>query len=73
MEIKLPITIIVKANAKQTKILNYDSSRKAYRFEVKAPAEKNKANIEIEKYFSKLFKKQVKIASGKTSKIKILK
>ena len=73
MEIKLPIKIIVKANAKKTQILNYDSSRKAYRFEVKTPAEKNKANIEIEKYFSKLFKKPVKIISGKTSKIKILK
>ena len=73
MEIKLPIKIIVKPNSKKTQILNYDEKRKAYKVEVKAPPEKNKANIEIKKYFSKLLKKPVKIISGKTSKVKILK
>ena len=73
MEIKLPIKIIVKTNSKKTQITSYDKIRKAYKVEVKAPPEKNKANIEIEKYFSKLLKQKVKITSGKTSKTKILK
>ncbi|MFH1839704.1 MAG: DUF167 domain-containing protein [Nanoarchaeota archaeon] len=73
MEIKLPIKIIVKTNSKKTQILGYDKERKAYKVEVKAPPEKNKANTEIEKYFSKLLKQKVKIISGKTSKTKLLK
>ena len=72
MEIKLPIKIIVKTNSKKTQILSFDKERKAYKVEVKAPPEKNKANIEIEKFFSKLLKKQVRITSGRTSKTKIL-
>lgn len=73
MEIKLPIKIIVKTNSKKTQIIDYNKERKAYKVEVKALPEKNKANIEIEKYFSKLFKQKVKIISGKASKTKILK
>ena len=67
------LKIIVKANAKKTQLLGYDESRKAFRFEVKAKPEQGKANLEIEKYFSKIFMKPVRIVSGKTSKIKILK
>jgi len=73
MEIKLPIKIIVKTNAKKTQLLGYDKIRKAFRFEVKSRPEKGKANLEIEKYFSRLFMKPVKIVLGKTSKMKVLK
>ncbi len=73
MEMKLPIKIIVKTNAKETRIISYDKEREAYKVDVKAKPEKGKANLEIEKYFSKMFKKPVKIIVGKTSKIKVLK
>lgn len=72
MEIKLPLKIIVKVNARKTQLLGYDKEREAFRFEVKAKPEQGKANLEIEKYFSKLFTKPVRIVSGKTGKIRIL-
>ena len=65
------LKIIVKPNSKKTEIMGYDEQRKALRLSVKAPAEKNKANLEIIKYFSKILKKQVKI-KGLSSKEKLL-
>ena len=73
MQFNNNITIIVKANSAKNEIKEYDKNRKAYRVNIKAPAENNKANIEIIKYFSKLSKKKVKIISGQTSKKKVLK
>lgn len=40
--------------------------------EVKALPEKGKANLEIIKFFSKEYKKDVRIVSGKTSKVKLV-
>lgn len=37
-----------------------------------APADKNKANLEVVKFFSKLLKKQVRIKSGLKSREKVL-
>ncbi len=65
------LKIIVKPNSPKTEIIGYDEKRKALRVSIKAPAEKNKANLEIIKYFSKILKRQVKI-KGLSSKEKLL-
>jgi len=67
------LSIIVKANSSQNIVTGYDENRKAVKVSIKEPAENNKANIEIIKYFKKLTKKDVKIISGFTSKKKLLK
>lgn len=67
------LKIIVKPNAKKNEILGYDESRKAVKVAIATHAEKNKANLEVIKLFSKLLKKQIKIKSGLTSKEKLLK
>lgn len=67
------LEIIVKPNSSKNKVIGYDEERKAWRVEIKAPPEDNKANIEVIKFFSKLSKKKVRIISGMTSKNKILK
>jgi hypothetical protein len=66
------LRIIVKPNKKQDYILGYDYERKALIVEIKAPAEQNKANKEVVKFFRKILKKNVKIKSGHTSHLKVL-
>lgn len=66
------LAIIVKPNAGKTEILGYDESRNALKVAVAAPADKNKANVEVIKFFSKLLKKKVLIKSGLTSREKVL-
>jgi uncharacterized protein (TIGR00251 family) len=66
------LRIIVKPDKKQDYILGYDFERKAVIVEIKAPAEQNKANKEVVKFFRKLLKKNVKIKSGHTSHLKVL-
>ena len=53
------IRIIVKPNAKKTEILGYDKHKKAIKLAVAAPPNKNKANIETIKFFSKYLRKKV--------------
>ena len=65
--------IIVKPNSPKNRIICFDKEKDAYRVEIKAKPEANKANIEIVKFFSKLTKKDVKIVRGLHSKEKILK
>lgn len=67
------LKILVKANSPKTKLLNWDAEKQALRFAVSAPADKNKANIEIIKFFTRLLKKKVRIQAGLTSKEKLLK
>ena len=67
-----PFKIIVKANSSKNEILGYDKEREAYRVNIKAKAEANKANIEIIKFFSRLLKKRVRIVKGLKSKEKII-
>ncbi len=67
------VKIIVKPNSPKNKIVCFDKDKDAYRVEIKAKPEANKANIEIVKFFSKKFKKKVKIIKGLHSKEKILK
>lgn len=66
------IKILVKPNAKKDEILGWDENRKAWRVAIAAPAEENKANIAVIKFFSKLVGKKVRILSGFKSKTKIL-
>ncbi len=65
--------VLIKANAQKNEILGYDDTRKAYKVSIKKPAEDNKANIELVKFLSKELGKTVKIVSGHTSRIKMLK
>ncbi len=66
------LSIIVKPNAKETKIIGWDDDKQALRVEVAAPPEDNKANIDIIKFFTRLLKKKVRIAKGRKSKSKVL-
>ena len=66
------LKIIVKPNSNKTEIINFDENNKIIKVNVKAPADKNKANLEIIKFFSKLLKKKVIIKKGLKSKEKIL-
>ncbi len=73
MEIKEDVfKIIVKANSSKNEILGYDNGREAYRVNIKAKAEDNKANIEIIKFFSRLLKKKARIIKGLRSKEKVI-
>ena len=67
-----PFKIIVKPNMPSNKIIGYNKEKQAYRVDIKAKPEQNKANIEIIKFFSKLLKKKVRIISGLKSKEKLL-
>lgn len=67
------LRIIVKTNAPRNDIISYDKERKALRVNIKVVPEKNKANKEIIKFFSKILKKKVSIVSGLKSREKVLK
>ena len=67
------LKIIVKPNSRSNKIIEFDNQKDALRVEIAAPADKNKANIEVIKFFSKLTGKKVSIRYGLKSKEKILK
>ena len=66
------LKIIVKPNSNKSEIIGYDDTREAIKVNIKAPADKNKANIEVVKFFSRLLKKEVRIKVGLTSKEKVL-
>ena len=66
------LKIIAKTSSPKTEIASWDKEKNALRVNVHAEPEKGKANREIIKFFSKLTKKKVKIASGLTSKQKLL-
>ncbi len=60
--------IIVVPNSKKEQILEGD----LLKVKVKAKAENNKANIEVEKIMSKYFGSEVKIVKGFKSRKKII-
>ena len=66
------LKIIVKTNAKKTQLLGWDKSKKALKVSIAAPAQDNKANLALVKFFSKLTGNKVRIASGIKSKEKVL-
>ncbi len=64
---------IVKPNSKENKIEGFDSAKGAYIVRIKAPAEDNKANIELVKFLKKELGKKATIISGFKSREKIIK
>ncbi len=73
MDIEGPVfRIIVKPSSPNNKVLGYDKAKKAYKVQIKAKPEKDKANIETVKFLSRLLKRKVKIIKGFRSKQKIL-
>jgi len=66
------LKIRVNANTNKNEIICYDKNRNALKVNIKCPAQDNKANIEIIKFFSKKLNKKVRIKSGLTSKEKLL-
>lgn len=61
----------VKPKSRETAVVGYDAARDTFLVAVKAPPTEGKANRELERYFTKLFKKPVKLKSGFTSKRKL--
>jgi len=73
MEIKEnTFKVIIRPNSDKNGIIGFDEQKKAYRLNIKAKAEDNKANRELIKFLSKVLKKGVKIKSGLRSRIKII-
>lgn len=66
------LKVIVKPSSKKDEVLGWDEKRDALRVNIKAPAEDNKANIALVKFFSKLAGRRVRIKSGLRSKEKLL-
>lgn len=64
------LRIIVKPNHNTNTILGIEEG--IVKVGVKAPPDKNKANKEVIKFFSKVLKRKVRIKSGLSSKEKVL-
>ena len=67
------IKVILKPNSSKNKIKEFDSERGAYKIDIKAPAQENKANLELIKFLSKSLNKKIKILSGLKSREKLIK
>jgi uncharacterized protein len=65
--------VIVKPNSKKTEFLCYDENKKALRIALHAAPEKGEANVELVKFLKKELKCSIKIISGFTSKLKLVK
>lgn len=66
------LRVFAKPGKKKSKIIGFDAARKALVVEVGAPAEGNKANMELVKFISKRLGKPVLLKSGFTGKEKVL-
>ena len=66
------LKVKVRANSYENKILDYDKERDMLNVSIKAPAVKNKANLELMKFLSKLTKKRTNIVRGLNSKTKVV-
>ena len=66
------LRILVKPNSKKTEIIGYNKDKGCVTVNVAAPPERNKANIEVVKFFSRILKKKVRIKSGLKGKEKVL-
>ena len=64
------IEVKVIPNSKRAELTKL--SENTFKLKVKSPAENNKANLEVIKFFSKYFKKDVEIIKGKTARRKTL-
>jgi len=68
---KGPIQAVVKPNAKKTEVLEWLDDH-TVKIAIAAPAEENKANVELVRFLSKQVKRRVRIKSGLTSKRKVV-
>lgn len=66
------VKVLVKPDASKDEIVGFDEARQAWRVNISAPALKNKANVAVIKFFSRLSKKKVRIVSGLSSPEKML-
>lgn len=64
--------VIVKPNSKKNELVGFDAERNAYIVRVSAPADKNKANVELCRFLSKKLKSRVRIISGLRSREKVI-
>ena len=67
---QFPLKLKVKPNSRKTEILREEGNEIV--LAVKSKPENNKANLEVIKFFSKMFKTKVKIVRGLKSKNKII-
>lgn len=67
---EFPIKLKVKTNQRETKILSQKDDEII--LAVKSPPEKNKANLEIIRFFSRELKTKIKIIAGLKSKNKVI-
>ena len=65
------LSVLVKPNSRKTEIIKIKDN--VVKIAIAAPAEDNKANIELIKFVSKMLKRKVTIISGLKSKNKLLK
>lgn len=70
--LKERILIRVKTGCPRTEILDYLPAEELFLVAVKGQPVDGKANAEIERFFSKLLKKEVRIKTGRTAKKKLL-
>jgi uncharacterized protein (TIGR00251 family) len=66
------LAVHAKPNAKKTEVIEFDKDRDLLNIAIKAPADKNRANIELLKFLTKETGKKARIKSGQTSKEKII-
>jgi len=63
---------IIKPNSPKNEVIGFDNDKKAYKINIKAKAEDNKANIELIKFLSKVTGKKAVIKSGLRSREKLI-
>ncbi len=66
------ITLYVKPNSFETKIISFDEKQRTMHVSVAEPPDKDKANIAVLKLLRRHFKKQVKLVRGRTSREKVV-
>jgi uncharacterized protein (TIGR00251 family) len=66
------LAVRVKPNAKKTEVIEFDKDKHLLNIAIKAPADKNLANIELLKFLTKETGKKARIRFGLTSKEKII-
>ena len=66
------LSLIVKPSSPKNEILGWDEERKAIRVSIAAAPDKDKANKEVIKYFSKILGQRVTIKKGMRSKEKVI-
>lgn len=65
--------VVVRPNAKKSEVLGFDGARQAYRVAIAAPAEDNRANLELVKFLSKEMGRKVRVVSGLRGRLKTIK